>query len=361
MSLAFITSARPSIHGQLKLAKLFQMSEREFEARVRSIEDREGFRRLVALGVVSIQPYQSARFSARRFAGRELRGGNDGLSGVLDGRDALVKVISGIGQEAFERYFLRDEGFSDVERAQACGISAASAREIRGLVDRLYVESEFQDPSANAAPEKVYSAVAGFAIEQGKPVLAFFNREVWKGRYRVDEEKREQLLSALGAKEAAGAQRLLSELEFVERRKSTLFRVLEEVLNAQAEYLVSGDLGRRRALTQRDVAAKLNILPSVLNRLISNKSVQLPWGLEAPLKVFMPSPKAVGRDRLYEIAVASPGLSDEGLRVEMRRRHGANLSRRSIAQYRQELGLQARGLRPGSTSPRPQSLTLAAS
>lgn len=83
----------------------------------------------------------------------------------------------------------------------------------------------------------------------------------------------------------------------------------------------------------------------MLNRLISNKSVRLPWGLEAPLKVFVPSAKIMARERLHDLAVASPALSDEGLRVEMRRVHGLSLSRRSISQYRKELGLETSGLR----------------
>lgn len=85
--------------------------------------------------------------------------------------------------------------------------------------------------------------------------------------------------------------------------------------------------------------------PSVLNRLISNKSVRLPWGLEAPLKALIPSAKTLLRDRLHDLALSHPGSSDENLRKLMERLHGARLSRRSIAQYRQDLGLGARGKR----------------
>jgi len=86
----------------------------------------------------------------------------------------------------------------------------------------------------------------------------------------------------------------------------------------------------------------LGVDPSVINRLISNKSVQMPWGLEAPLSVFFPSAKDINREKLDELAHANPGWRDEDLRREMDRRHGVMLSRRSIGQYRQELTLGGR-------------------
>lgn len=350
MNLSFTASTRPSIHGQLKQALLFKMSERDFEARIRDLEGKELFRRLIDLGVVSAQPYPNARFAARRFAGRELSASAEGLSDLLDGRGELVSLMGRIGQERFEECFLRDDGLADEERARRCGISAADARRLREFVDRLYVQEEFEAPSTPAAPARVYSAVASVELENGKPILGFFGRDIWKGRYRIDERRREEVLGALGGKEASRAQRLLAELEHVERRKSTLYRLLELLIEAQAAYLAGGDPGLRRPLTQKAVAARLEIAPSVLNRLISNKSVQLPWGLQAPLKVFMPSSKLLARDRLHDLALAEPELSDGGLRREMRRVHGVALSRRSISQYRKELGLAIRGLRAAAGS-----------
>jgi hypothetical protein len=360
VSFATIVSARPSVHGQLKLAHLFEMSERDFEARVRTLEDQELFRRLVAFGVLSTQPYENARFAARRFDGYELRSGSDGLSALLDGNGDLVSLISRVGQEHFEEFFLRDEQLTDQERADNCAITCAEARELRELIDRLYVQAEFESPSPEAASARSFSAVAGIELDGGRPVLGFFNRDLWKGRYRVDEKKRADALSALSRKEAASADRLLAELEFVERRKSTLYRVLETLIETQGEFLSSGDPGRRRPLTQRAVAARLDIVPSILNRLISNKSVQLPWGLQAPLKVFMPSGKLLARDYLYDLAVALPDVSDEGLRAEMGRAHGLKLSRRSIAQYRKELSLQGRGLRRAPVKARAKNQPLRA-
>jgi DNA-directed RNA polymerase specialized sigma54-like protein len=104
-------------------------------------------------------------------------------------------------------------------------------------------------------------------------------------------------------------------------------------------YFVSGDPGQREPLTQRSVSEKLDMLPSVFNRLISNKSIELPWGLETPLKTLFPSRKSMLLDRLHELIREHPSSTDEELRTLIARIYGAKLSCRSIAQYRAELGL----------------------
>lgn len=79
----------------------------------------------------------------------------------------------------------------------------------------------------------------------------------------------------------------------------------------------------------------------MLNRLVANKSVELPWGQEAALSVFVPSRKSLLRDQLHDLALARPELSDAGLRAAIQDLHGVELSRRSITQYRKELGVGA--------------------
>jgi hypothetical protein len=301
------------------------------------------FKRLSAAGVLVSDEFPAARFAARRFAGYGLRLSGSGLPELTDGNCDLVRLMQGLGQERFEKWFLGEKAFSDEERARNCGISVEDARRLREFADRAFVQGEFE--TSTPAPEKVFSAVAGIEIEGDKPVLAFFHREVWKRRYRVDKERLARYVAALPPAEAGRIKNLIRRLEAVEQRKTTLYRLLEELLEIQAEYLRSGEPGRRAPLVQRRMAAALDVHPSVLCRLISNKSVQLPWGMEAPLSVFFPSAKEINRERLYELARANPGWKDEELRAELGRVHGVKLSRRSVAQYRKELDLGGGGRR----------------
>ncbi len=330
----------------MKLARLLEMSEREFEARVRKLEANPLFPRLLEARAVRIEPY-SARCAARKPDGRELSMSGEGLSALLDGRTSLVDLIRRIGQERFEEHFLGDTALPDERRAEACAISLDEVRQLREFVDRVYIQGELETPSAVAVAATVFSSVAGVDLDGGKPVIAFFSREIWKGRYRLDGTRLAGLRQTVSLAEARRLDRLVCQLELLDRRKSTLYRVLEALLDLQSEYLTSGDPSRRRPLMQLSVANRLDVSPSVLNRLVSNKSIRLPWGFEAPLKVLMPSAKRLLLDRFDEVAMSHPSLSDEGLRVELARRFGARLSRRSVAQYRKELGLGGRDRRQG--------------
>lgn len=345
MALLTATAVSPRVQSRMNLARLLEMPERDFEEKILEIEATEHFRLLKESGALVLHPYPRARAAARRYAGRELRASSSALPEVLDGRGDLARLLERVGQERFEECFLQDNPLTDDDRRRVCGISQEDVRKLRELVDRLYVQSEFDDSSSRPAPVEISSVVAGIQIENDRAVIAFFHREIWKGRYEIDARKQAELIASVPPRQAREIERLLFKLEFLERRKSTLYRTLEALIESQADYLVSRDPERRRPLTQRAVAASLRIAPSVLNTLVSNKAIQLPWGLEAPLKILMPSAKSLLLGRLYDIAMENHALSDVGLGRELKRLHGAQLSRRSIAQYRSELSLGGNGSR----------------
>lgn len=218
------------------------------------------------------------------------------------------------------------------------------AERLRDFVNRAFMQAEFEG-AVEAPAAKVFSAVAGIEVKDGEPLLAFFHREIWKGRYKVDPDKLTRLLPGLDPAERNRVEKLLRKVEFADKRKTTLYRALEILISVQAEYLVSGEPGRRRPLSQKTLARNLEVDASVINRLVSNKSVQFPWGLEGPISLLLPTSKAVNLERLYAIAAENPELSDEGLRAELKVRHGVALSRRSVAQYRKDLNLAASGER----------------
>ncbi len=343
------TGARTSaaLLGALKMAHMASMSEEDFSKFLKELEGGRVFQLLKSSGAINLSEFPSARYAARKYAGCGLRQTAGSLPELADGAGDLVALMQGIGPEKFEACFLRDAAMSDVERAEACDISVKDAERLRDFVNRAFIQEETSQGSLSteAPAAAVYSAVAGIEIVDGEPELAFFNREVWKGRYKIDSEKLAQLLPGLDPAERRRAENTLKKLEFADKRKTTLYRALELLLSVQTDYLVTGEPGRRRPLSQKTLAKNLEVDPSVLNRLISNKSIQMPWGLEAPMEVLLPSSKKVNLERLYAIAAENPSLSDEKLRAELRFRHGVDLSRRSIAQYRQDLRLAAAGSR----------------
>ena len=269
MRLGFSAKGSTSIHGQMKLARLLEMPEREVSDRVRELEADPLFERLRAAGVVSFSPFSEARFAARRFGGWGVKTSSEGLGDLIDGQGDIVRLIQRVGQERFEEFFLNDEARSDAERSQACDVSLKEATRLREFVDRVYIQSEFEGP-AQSAPAKVFSAVAGISVEDGKPILSFFHREIWSKRYGVDERRREELLRGLPPKEAHKADALLRELDFLDRRKTTLYRVLEAFLETQAGFLVSGDPEKRRSLTQKGLSDRPRVSPHRVTTCVVN-------------------------------------------------------------------------------------------
>ena len=340
------TGARTSaaVQGALKMAHLAEMPEEEFEKFIKEMEGGRVFQLLKSSGAINLAEFPAARYAARKYAGYGLKLSGGDLPELADGNGDLVALIQGVGQEKFEACFLKDAALSDVERAEECDITVADAARLRDFVNRAFIQAEFEGaPEAPAG--KVFSAVAGIELNDREPVLAFFHREIWKGRYKVDNEKLALLLPGLDQAERNRVEKLLRKVEFADKRKTTLYRALELLISVQADYLATGEPGRRRPLSQKTLAKNLEVHPSALNRLVSNKSIQMPWGMEAPMSVLLPSSKEVNLERLYSIAAEKPDLSDELLRVELSARHGVALSRRSVAQYRKDLRLAASGAR----------------
>lgn len=346
MRLGVSTGARTSaaLIGALKMAQMASMSEEEFAKLLKELEGGKVFELLRTSGALNLSEFPSARYAARKYAGYGLKLSGGDLPELADGTGDLVALMQGIGQEKFEACFLKDAVMSDIERAEECDITVKDAERLRDFVNRAFIQAEFEGP-AEAPAAAVYSAVAGIEIKDGAPQLAFFHREIWKGRYKVDGEKLGQLLPGLEPAERARAEKLLKKIEFADKRKTTLYRALEILISVQADYLASGEPGRRRPLSQKTLAKNLEVDASVINRLVSNKSLEMPWGMQAPMTVLLPTSKQVNLERLYTIAAEQPQLSDEKLRTELKARHGVDLSRRSIAQYRKDLSLAAAGVR----------------
>ena len=166
MSLGLQMRASPRMRtlGAIKLARLLKASETEFESEIKKIESTPLFQKLLNEGIIQIIPYAGVAFRTGKIEGPSPRS-LDGLPEILDGKGEMIPVIQKIGQEHFELYFLGDENFSIVEASRACGITLDETVRLKELVNRLYIQSEFESPSDNSEPRIVFSTVAGGKID----------------------------------------------------------------------------------------------------------------------------------------------------------------------------------------------------
>lgn len=138
-------------------------------------------------------------------------------------------------------------------------------------------------------------------------------------------------------------------MKAIEQRRMTLYKVTEAIVKFQRDFF---DRGVRylRPLTLRDVAEVVGVHESTVSRATSGKYAQTPAGT-FELKFFFSSgvdnargegvaAESVKRMIADLIAKEDPGepLSDQAL-TEMLNRQGVNISRRTVAKYREEMGV----------------------
>jgi len=138
-------------------------------------------------------------------------------------------------------------------------------------------------------------------------------------------------------------------IKSVEQRQRTLRRVAQSLVNFQREFLDKG-LPYLRPLALRDVGDDISMHESTISRVTTNKYVQTPQGL-FELKFFFHSGiestngsmvssvsvKKMIRD-MVEAEEAAAALSDQEI-AQALHGQGLTIARRTVAKYREELGI----------------------
>ncbi len=138
-------------------------------------------------------------------------------------------------------------------------------------------------------------------------------------------------------------------IKSIDQRQRTIYKVAESIVRQQRQFLERG-IEHLRPMVLRDVADDIGMHESTVSRVVSNKYIHTPRGL-FPMKFFFHSgiDREYGDDissltvkrrieQLIESEDAKRPLSDSGL-TEALKREGINIARRTVAKYRDELGV----------------------
>ncbi|MCX8126089.1 MAG: hypothetical protein N3E40_02950 [Dehalococcoidia bacterium] len=346
MKQELVTGMRQEMRLSLLMeqAQVMEMPEDEFLRLVKEVEQSPLFRRLYEREkVVRRERLPGTDISRRVFeleAGTVTAPGSFDVETLLSTRDDLVNLVRKVGLENFKRYFLYPEtDLGPEEISRVCGLSESEIRRLNQLVDDFSVAAEFYHPSALGDQTTRYSKVA--AIEPGPEglTIAYYSPGHARGRYVIDHERLERLkesgaFTSAEVKELSG---LVRKLEMINRRRDTLFRILEMVMARQRLYLETGDPRALLPFTQKEVAEKTGLAASSVSRCLAGRSIDTPWG-EKALKDFFPHPRQFRRELVAKV-VADEGkpLSDEMVRRRLQDTFGVAISRRSVASLRKEL------------------------
>ena len=142
----------------------------------------------------------------------------------------------------------------------------------------------------------------------------------------------------------------------LERRQQTLLLVSEYLIEAQSGYLL--DSSEKRAISNKEVASKLNISQSTVSRIVRNKYLQLPGKvlllkdlIEKRVNRYEDGADVTSNDlkflieELVKKEEKSNPFSDERLRDALKAQFKVNLSRRTIAKYRLDLNIPSSKMR----------------
>jgi RNA polymerase sigma-54 factor len=172
-------------------------------------------------------------------------------------------------------------------------------------------------------------------------------QDVVRDRRRLDGESKEFITTRLSA-----AQWLI---QAIEQRRQTMLKVMHFIVDRQRDYFDKG-IQALRPLTLREVAEAVGIHESTVSRVTNEKFAQTPRGV-LPLRFFFSSAlkSADGEDLSARgikatieqlIAAEDPHrpLSDQAL-AEQLERDGVQIARRTVAKYREQLGVLPARLR----------------
>ncbi len=284
--------------------------------------------------------------------------------GARDLRECLLLQLDRKGLRGSLEYQLADRHLEDVARnripqvAKALGVTPSRVYELLGRLRSL-----------NPFPgSQVSSAGVGFVYPE-----VFIEKDA-EGQWRVRPNRSygprlriaPQYLAMLEdpsvsaedkryLREKIAGSRML--MRAIGQRQSTIERIAEALLHFQRDFFEHG-VGAMRPLVMSQVADHIGVHETTVSRAIANKYVQTPHGL-FPFRYFFStgyrtedgaqiSSHAI-KQKIQELIAGEDSahpLSDQKLTVLLREQ-GFPVARRTVAKYREELGLPPSHLRRG--------------
>lgn len=267
---------------------------------------------------------------------------------------------SELARRVLEEHFelLQRKKFKEIARK----IEGATERDIIelhrkvGLLDPKPGRMHSKEPTQYITPDVFVKLIDGelvIYLEEGSSGHLSINR-LYRRLLRLQERALTKEEKAYALEKFRGALMLIKNIE---KRKSTILRVTESIMQVQREFLTKG-VSALRPLTLREVADMVGMHESTIARVTSKKYVETPQGLY-PLKFFFSSAIASSngtedtvssrsiKDKLAAlIAREDPRrpLSDQRL-AQMLNDSGYTIARRTVAKYREQLRILPAKLR----------------
>ncbi|WP_067037754.1 RNA polymerase factor sigma-54 [Allomuricauda sp. CP2A] len=145
-------------------------------------------------------------------------------------------------------------------------------------------------------------------------------------------------------------------IDAIKQRQQTLFITMNTIMNYQREYFMTGDERKLRPMILKDIADKIDMDVSTVSRVANSKYVDTPYGTKLIKDYFSESMKnEQGEDvstkeikKILETVIKDEEkrkpLTDDRLAKILKER-GYPIARRTVAKYREQLGIPVARLR----------------
>lgn len=276
--------------------------------------------------------------------------------GARDLRECLLLQLEQAKETDALTYKLVNEAFDDLiahrwgDLAKRYGLDPRDVQDAADELARLdpkpglqYAGSDEEYVMPDLIVEKVDGEYRVFLNDGGLPRLRLSRiyQEIAADKKKFVGENREFITEKLNSANWL--------IQAIEQRRQTMLRVMQFIVDRQRDFFEKG-IEQLRPLTLRDVAEVVGMHESTISRVTSQKYVQTPRGV-FPLKFFFSSSlgtttgedassravKALIQKLVGDEDTASP-LTDAAIVKELKRR-GIQIARRTVAKYRDQLGI----------------------
>ncbi len=277
--------------------------------------------------------------------------------GARDLREALLLQLEAQGREHtmaaqivrdhFEA--LKNRKFAEI--AKDLKISPREVQEIAEEIGRLDPRpglSTFGDEARPVTPDLIVDKVDGeyvvYLNDSNIPRLRIsraYLDELQRSRNGKDTDTRDFIVGKLNSAKWL--------IQTIEQRRRTIVKVMQSIVEEQRDFFEEGPVALK-PLTLQQVANKIGMHESTVSRVTNNKYVQTPRGV-FELKYFFSSSldtddgdsmsSKAAKTRIQEIIDGEDKrkpLSDQKI-VDLLKAEGLNIARRTVAKYREQLGI----------------------
>ena len=282
--------------------------------------------------------------------------------GARDLRECLMLQLRDAGLEHSVPFRLVRDCFDELiahrwsEISKRFGISPADVQRAADEIAKLDPKPGLRYSSAKdnyIIPDLVVEKIDGryhvFLNDVNLPRLKLSKayQEIARDKKKFDGESKEFISSKLNSANWM--------IQAIEQRRQTMLKVMNYIVDRQRDFFEKG-VQYLKPLTLREVAEVVGMHESTVSRVTNEKFVQTPRGV-LPLKFFFSSGLSTtdGEDvsargikdqiqKLVQNEDAKNPLTDQAI-VNILKKGGVNIARRTVAKYRDQLGVLSARMR----------------